>query len=266
MELEACRPTGCPKLIFIGCESGKDRGGEPISRLDRNVQEGLPRSGWTAHNLGLLQLWSHPYVPDVICQIGCGEGHELDIIQMWLSLYHFYQQAQDSGGLPLHAALVERNGNGVLLAGSGNAGKSTCCRRLPPSWQALCDDETLIVRDGQKRYHAHPFPTWSDYLCERSEPTWNIQRHLPLSAIFFLEQSETDEVISIGQGQAAIFIHQSATHVCQWRWINLDCEEERSLRKKLFGNAGELAKVIPAFKLRVSLNGRFWEEMEKVLH
>lgn len=29
--------------------------------------------------------------------------------------------------------------------------------------------------------------------------------------------------------------------------------------------AGELARSIPAFKLRVSLNGRFWEEMERIL-
>jgi hypothetical protein len=29
--------------------------------------------------------------------------------------------------------------------------------------------------------------------------------------------------------------------------------------------AGELARSIPAFKLRVSLNGKFWEEMERVL-
>jgi hypothetical protein len=29
--------------------------------------------------------------------------------------------------------------------------------------------------------------------------------------------------------------------------------------------AGGLARSIPAFKLRVSLDGKFWEEMERVL-
>jgi hypothetical protein len=33
----------------------------------------------------------------------------------------------------------------------------------------------------------------------------------------------------------------------------------------LFNNACELAKAVPAYILRVSLEGRFWEEMEKVI-
>jgi hypothetical protein len=39
-----------------------------------------------------------------------------------------------------------------------------------------------------------------------------------------------------------------------------------SRKTKLFENATELAKAVPAFRLQVSLEGRFWEEMEKVLN
>jgi SynChlorMet cassette protein ScmC len=171
----------------------------------------------------------------------------------------------DLGGLPLHAALVERNGMGILLAGHGGAGKSTCCQRLPSSWHALCDDETLVVINEEKQYFAHPFPTWSDYLWKRSERTWNVQKYVPLSAIFLLEQSETDEAIRIGQGQGATFINTLATDVCRRNWRNLDRKEERAQRKQLFQNACELARAVPAFKLRFSLNGRFWEKIEEVL-
>jgi hypothetical protein len=31
------------------------------------------------------------------------------------------------------------------------------------------------------------------------------------------------------------------------------------------GIAGEFARSIPAFRLRVSMNGRFWEELDRVL-
>jgi SynChlorMet cassette protein ScmC len=147
----------------------------------------------------------------------------------------------------------------------GNTGKSTCCRQLPHSWRALCDDEALIVRDDNRKYFVHPFPTWSDCLYQRSEKTWNVQQHVPLSVIFFLEKAETNEVIPIGQGQAAIFINQSATQVCQRSWINLDQQEESALREELFDNACELAKEIRVYKLRVSMNGRFWEKIEEVL-
>jgi SynChlorMet cassette protein ScmC len=80
-----------------------------------------------------------------------------------------------------------------------------------------------------------------------------------------LEKAETNEVISIGQGQAATFINQSATQVCQRSWINIDQQEERALREYLFSNACELAKEIRAYKLRINMNGRFWEKIEEVL-
>jgi SynChlorMet cassette protein ScmC len=184
---------------------------------------------------------------------------------MRFSLYPIYQQVQDSGGLPLHAGLVEHNGKGVLLAGPKNAGKSTCCRRLPKPWYPLCDEETLIVKVNQERYLAHPFPTWSEYLAKRSEQTWNVHSHVPISSIFFLEQAGFDEAIPLGQGEASVFINQLATQVCCRYWNNLGHEDLRTRKTKLFENVTELAEAVPAFRLRVSLKGRFWEEMEKVL-
>jgi len=191
--------------------------------------------------------------------------YEQSILSMRFSLFPIYQQTQVLGGLSLHAGLVGRDGKGVLLAGHKNIGKSTCCRRIPKPWHSLCDEETLIVRNEHKQYLAHPLPTWSDYLAKRSEPEWNIHSHLPISAIFLLEQANTDEVIPLGQGEAAVLINQLAMQVCCRYWNNLDYEDLRIRKAKLFENVAGLAKKIPAFSLRVSLGGRFWEEMEKVL-
>jgi SynChlorMet cassette protein ScmC len=80
-----------------------------------------------------------------------------------------------------------------------------------------------------------------------------------------MEQAETDEVLPLGQGEAAAYIHHSAMAVYRRRLYHLDRRESKSLRLKLFDNACELAKAIPAFKLRVSLKGRFWEKIEAVL-
>jgi len=265
MELRVGDPNGYQKLIFLRRESGKEQWKKPGGMLDPKIPENLPRNGWKVHDLEALKLWSHVNVPDVICEIGPQKNHDLEIIRMWLSLHPIYQRALYSGGLPFHAALIERNGRGVLLAGQGGAGKSTCCRRLPLSWHALCDDETLIVRDDHKRYSVHPFPTWSTHLRQSSEQTWNVQQHLPLAAIFFLEKSEKDEVMHLGQARAAANINQSAIQAYRGNWSNMDSEENRYFRIKLFENACELAKSIPAFRLRASLKGRFWKKMEKVL-
>jgi len=263
MQLKTCDGNGYPKLIFSRKEKGEEWLEEPICCPDWNLREKFPSTGWKTRKSHAIQIWSHCDVPDVFCEIGDEESYELDILRMLLAVHPIFEGAQYSGGLPFHAALVERNGIGILLAASGNKGKSTCCRRLRGPWNPVCDDETLVVRDDQKRYLVHPLPTWSDYLMKRSERTWNVQKYLPLSAIFFLEQAEIDKVVPIGQGQAAILAYQSATELTLPSWMKLDLKEMRAAKKKLFENACELAKSIPAFKLQVSLRGKFWEEIEK---
>jgi len=258
MELGEYRSDGYPRLIFVRGKSEK----APANSMK---QKDLPEQGWVGRDFGSVQLWFHPEVPDVICEIGPGSDHELDILRMWLSLDPIYQRAQESGGLPFHAALIERDGMGVLLAASGDTGKSTCCTRIPHPWQALCDDEALVVQNDQKQYLVHPFPTWSDYLWRRSRRTWNVQHCVPLKALFFLEQAEVDETIPMKESQAALYANNAAIQVSRRTWRHMGHAEVTVTRKRLFENACRLAKAVPAFILRVSIGGRFWEEMEKVL-
>jgi SynChlorMet cassette protein ScmC len=263
MRLQPCPANGHPKLVFMRKSLDRDWWRDPVARLTPTLD--LPEKGWTAHDLRSLQLWGHDEAPDVICEMGDDDDPELDIVRMWLALAPVYNRTLESGGLPLHAALVERKGTGLLLLAPGGTGKSTCYRRIPPPWKALCDDLTLMVKDGDTQYRIHPFPTWSNYLWKTSELTWDVQQHLPLSGLFFLEQGATDEAIPIGQGQASILITESAEQICQAAWRNLIPEEERRLKEQLFENACALARAMPTFRLRVSLEGRFWEEMERVL-
>ena len=264
MQLDSCEPNGYPKLIFIPKRSEKDSCEMTLGGPGDSLKEKLSTCGWKAQDISDMRLWSKTDSADVICEIGIGEETG-EIVRMRHSLYPIYQRAQDLGGLPFHAGLVEREGKGVLLAAQRNTGKSTCCRRIPRPWQVLCDEETLIVRDNEKQYLGHPFPTWSDYLTKRSERTWDVRQHVPLAAILFLEKAKTDELISVGKEQAAVFIYQLAMQVCNRYWHELDRVKVRTFKKKLFDNACELARTIPAFKLRVSLKGRFWEQMEKAL-
>ena len=229
------------------------------------IKPDLPGGGWNSVDFGALRLWTHNGIPDIVCEIGHTRSHELDIIKMWTALYGIYLRSFDSGGLILHGALVERNGSGVLLAGPGGAGKSTLSYRLPLNWRVLSDDQSLVVLDNQNRYLAHPVPTWSDHLWRGSEQSWNIQYHVPLATIFFIEQSASDKVVSIGQGQAAVCINDSSTEVINPIWWNMDIEEKITIKHKIFNNACDMARAVPAYILRNNLNGRCWNEMEKAL-
>jgi SynChlorMet cassette protein ScmC len=265
MRLKQCEPNGYPKLLFIREERVINRRQGPPPRPEEGIWGNLPSEGWKAYYLPSLRFWVHPDVPNIVCEMAGDCSHELEIVQMGQSLCPIYFRAMKSGGLPFHAALVERKGKGVLIAAPGGTGKSTCCRRIPRPWRALSDDLSLVVADKNGSCRAHPFPTWSDYLWRRSEPTWDVQRHLPLTAIFFLEQGTKDETAPIGKGEAAACIIESASQICLSFWRDLAPGERRTMKKMIFDNACGLARSIPAFRLRASIDGRFWEEMEAVV-
>lgn len=264
MRLKQCEPNGYPKLLFIREERVINRRQGLPPWPEEGISGNLPSDGWKAYPLPSLRFWVHPDVPDVVCEMAGDCGHELEIVQMGQALCPIYFRAMQSGGLPIHAALVERKGKGFLIAAPGGTGKSTCCRRIHRPWSALSDDLSFVVADKNGNYRVHPFPTWSDYLWKRSEPTWDVQSHLPLSAIVFLEQGTKDEMTPIGKGEAAACIIEAASQICLSFWRDLAPGESRTMKKMIFDNACGLARSIPAFRLRASIDGRFWEEMEAV--
>ena len=184
MQLAMCEPDDYARMVFIRGQSEEYHGGESALCLTENAGKALSTGDWEYQDIGDIRFWWKTGAADVICQVGRG-NENLDFTIMRDSLYPIYQEAQESGGLALHAGLIERGEKGVLLAGAACTGKSTCCRRIPKPWHVLCDEECLVVQGGQKEYLVHPFPTWSYYLWRCSEQTWNIQRHVFLKAIFF---------------------------------------------------------------------------------
>ncbi|MEK7396169.1 MAG: SynChlorMet cassette protein ScmC [Candidatus Poribacteria bacterium] len=269
MELKACELNGYPKLIFTNKELDNEAYKEPVYALDMDIQKILPGNGWkSSENSKVidmrLRFWYHDDVPDKVCYVKQDENYEDSVMRMWGVTHLIYLREQISGGIPFHAGLVELNGQGVLLAAPGGIGKSTCCRRILDPWHAIADDQTLIVRDSQERYVIHPFPTWSNFRSRLPKKSWNVESHFPLSAIFFLQQAQNDEVIRLERGAAAMCINQSSIQAYIAGLTTFDREERKVIQSKTFNNSCELAKVIPAYVLRVSLNGRFWEEIEKV--
>jgi SynChlorMet cassette protein ScmC len=237
--------------------AGTSRG--PLS-IDR-----MPEHGWKSLNLKLLEFWSHPDTPYMI---GCHRyrrDHLADLVSMQQALYPVISDEIFAGGLPAHAALIERAGQGILIAATGGTGKSTCCRRIPPPWSPLCDDESLIVAAGGNEYHVHPMPTWSEFWHGLSEKTWDVQRHLPLSAIFFLKRGAADEVTPLSRTETSIYLYNYSQDIFHKFKIHLDRETLWAFKEKMLDNASQIAGAVPGYILRATLTGRFWDEIEKVL-
>ncbi len=256
MRLRAGYNDAWPRVIFRWNRSEK---------MTRRLSERISAQGWKAIDLVRARIWSNPKVGDLFCELIPDEDHDQDFFLMSLGILSIYIKAIDRGGLPLHGGLVERNGLGIILAGASGRGKSTCCRRLSSPWRAMCDDETLLIPGGSQGYLAHPFPTWSDLLRGDRIKSWDVQTKVPLSAIFFLEQAQTDEVVSIGPTEAAVRMNQSANQIFGPPAQGLEKTGQRSIRTRFFQNSCDMSKSVKAYLLKVSLRGRFWDRINDVL-
>jgi SynChlorMet cassette protein ScmC len=252
------------RLMFLG-QSAHGPGEQLQDILRSQWGQDLPRTGWQRLGIYPVFIWTHPQTQDVFCEVAIEEQFNLAVESMIKSCFPFYEQAVLSGGFPLHAALVSRDGRGVALAASGGTGKSTCSRRMPAPWKPLCDDTALVLPAAQNGFEAYPFATWSDYLWTRSEGTWNVASHVPLQAVFFLKQAEKDEAKPIGQGEAALYLSRSGCEILMPFLRQMGPDRARDLRRRVFDSACRLAKALPAFILEVSLEGEFWNEMERAL-
>ena len=177
----------------------------------------------------------------------------------------FARQAQACGGVLIHGALAERDGVGVILTAPGGTGKTTASNRLPTSWRSLSDDTTLVVKDAQGNYWAHPWPTWSRFLSGGPGGTWDVQKAVPVKGIFFLTQAIEDRVERIGPGHAVSLLGECVGQVSMYMEPGLFKEELRVLYLERFNNLCALAKVIPIHVLHITLTGAFWKEIERTL-
>jgi len=181
------------------------------------------------------------------------------------------------GGVLLHSGLASlpspspppgRTEWGVLLAGRSGVGKSTAARRLPPPWRALADEATLIVKDKKGMYWAHPWLTWSRFFGPGKGDggdVWEVQRAVPLRAIFILEQGAADRVEPLGAGHAVALLAELARQTAAHFLHGLPPDEMAAFNRRRFENLCALARSVPAYVLDVSLTGAFWEKIARTL-
>ena len=256
MELEEGDPEDCHLMFFY--DRDRDYRSSELTHL--------LAQGWINIYQKHFQIFFHPKLHHVLC--------EYDPLSNAMSLYALMSSAVHAihwgticrRGLPFHATLLEYQGQGVLLAATGGTGKSTCSRRVPPPWRAICDDEVLVVLSPEGKYLAHPFPTWADYFWNRSEKTWKVEEAVPLAGIFFIEQALEDDCSPLEGAQAAVSSTYSAEQIMFFQFLcESDTDETREVRRLGFANACDIIKQVPAFRLGVSLTGRFWEKIEAAL-
>lgn len=230
--------------------------------LSDTGQQGYDGDGWvTSHS-----RWMSNHVrtdgTDLISEIIPYERRDPkeDIVRMMLAIQTLYLAVWPYGGIPVHAALLERNGEAIMIAAPGGTGKSTCADRIPLPWHAMCDDSVLLI-PAEGRYYAHPLPTWSDFLMrDINEKVLDIGHAVPVTDIWFLEHGEKDRAIPVGKGEAASRLYQSAVQVST---VCLRKEYNKTLypgwHKDLFHRCCDAVSYLSCGILQATINGTFWD-------
>jgi hypothetical protein len=187
--------------------------------------------------------------------------------QALLVLFRLVRDVQARGGALVHGALAERDGDGVVLAGKSEAGKTTASRRLRSPWRSLCDDTTLLLRDAGGAWRAHPWPTAGDVPPEGGVKSWDVQHSAALRGIFFLEKGSREVSRRLGKAEALCLLVETAE---QASWP-LNCgrggkeEKAREQRLQRFDNLTSLVRDVPCHRLEVSPSGPFWKTIERTI-
>jgi SynChlorMet cassette protein ScmC len=172
---------------------------------------------------------------------------------------------QSSGGLFIHGALAEKDNWGVIFAGYSGVGKTTTVSRLPSPWQPLSDETTLVIRDSHGAYWAHPMPTRSRFIEDGPGGTWNVQHAVPLKGIFFLLQNDNDHLHRMTVAEAIYLINGFANEALDPLLRDTEYKRKYSLLKQIFDNSYDLAKSIPVYILKLSLTGKFWNQVDQAI-
>lgn len=285
LEDSSSRTCEANSLVFVSTQLDENKFKVLIQETNHLEENQLSSVQKICQKSSLLQLWLYQ---DKKKKYGIRLDSELDLENfsnegMRSISIPIFLELQEAGGFPFHAALIELHGKGILLAAPSKTGKTTCCCRIPSPWTVLSDDTALITYD-ERKYKAHPFPTWSKFLSsdlrierafEYEQKKWDIKQNVNLDLILFLEQAKNDEVIFLNQTKSVSKIYQSAVQASYLRLVSrskngkleqlINDEMKISLKQELFKNSCNLAKSIKTAVLHVSLDGRFWEKIEKVL-
>ncbi|GAB6075487.1 SynChlorMet cassette protein ScmC [Desulfurobacterium crinifex] len=232
-----------------------------FSKIDFSLQEKFhANSDWSERKFKTLKAWINKKNKDIVFQV---QGIE-DIYKrtsIFLAALILYEKLISEGALLVHSALIKKSDQGFLLAGRSGIGKSTACRRIPHPWQALSDDLTLVV--PFKGYKAYPVANMGEYLLYGRIS--KLQKPVSLKAVFFLEQSKEDRVLPIMNGKSALLLYTRTLEAFKVIIDSIPKEEKRNLYQEIFNNVCQLSLRIPAFKLFISLEGKFWKEIDKVI-
>jgi SynChlorMet cassette protein ScmC len=275
MPIESEPPASCISIRLANGQQWRfrptDTGSEDVIRHLANVMKLSSSSSGkelfvTVREESKEERTLLPGQDPLVCFLSPATNKAMQTIQMATLAKVIARETLPDGGLLIHGALAERDGCGIILAAPGGMGKTTASNRIPPPWHSLSDDATLVVRDSARNYVAHPWPTWIRFFHNGPGGSWDVERGVPLAAIFFLVRSTEDYAEPLNRGESVAFLMES-NHQMMGAMARKGCtqEESASICRMELAAVSALVGDVPVYLLHISLTGRFWEAINHVL-
>ena len=202
----------------------------------------------------------------LICSLSSESNSNSMVFQMAQLALFIAFQTLPHGGLLIHGALIERNGQGIILTGPSGVGKTTACNRVPLPWHTLSDDLVLVMPDQSGWYVAHPWPTWFVFFNNGPGGSWDVTHAVKLQGIFILSRAPEDGIEKITRDESLTYLID-ALRLVTWPLRYSDCsqEDKKSLYMEILEALDNIIQTVPVHILRISLTGKFWEELSSWL-
>jgi MoaA/NifB/PqqE/SkfB family radical SAM enzyme len=152
------------------------------------------------------------------------------------------------GGVYVHAAGVEMDGQGLVFAGPSEAGKSTIVKLIGDRGRVLCDDR-VIVRKGSTGFRVHG--TWNHGEIPRVSPD-----SAPLCGVFFLRQAAANRIDRVDDPRAVLadFLPRLVRPLVSADWW-----------QQALARAGDIVRDVPFYDLSFDQSGAIVEVLEGFL-
>jgi SynChlorMet cassette protein ScmC len=261
IEIMQLRPIANPTFSVVLRVSGQ----EPYPVYGEEAFKGSQTKTVILRETNLLTLIGDEKEEAAICILSDHFNDEPFFMQMSYIFALISSIALNQGCIFIHGGLVEKDHMGLIFAGRSGVGKTTAVNRIPPPWTPLCDETTLIVKDDRGVYWAHPMPTRSRFREEGPGGVWNVQHSVPLKGIFFLIQDDEEQLIPLNRINSAFLINQFADEAMGALFGWCDIKTRTPIFTQILSSSSAIAQAVPAYILRLSLNGTFWEDVDRIL-
>ncbi len=171
------------------------------------------------------------------------------------------------GGFLIHGIMLQhkQEDRAIIYAGDSGVGKTTAAQKMPSDqWQRCSDDVTLVVRDNQGLYYAHPWSGSKSYM--QPELRYGAEKGVLLMGVFFLKQHSEVQIETAKKIESIAVLQRLVNEHAALPDPSIDPKRVGEMRKNRLVNLVSFSRSVPIYNLYLNKTDPFWRDIEALLY